>query len=212
MISVENFFPILYQQQLLKIVKARRFNWNYRPKLDLNKFSHLKKFFDNDDNIINQEGFSHTFYKKDKASCKTIINKKNLLDLFINYTEKNFNVKVNDPLRLTCMFALPDSRILDKNYLLPHIDYFTPHHTLIYYVNTVDGDTVIFDDKANINQNFGHLEYEQLLEILDNFDTKIVKERITPVQGKAILFDGLHFHSGNIPKTSERFVINFNFT
>jgi hypothetical protein len=212
MIEVENFFTPFYQQQIIKLVTSRRFNWNYRPKLNLHKLGYLQKFFDNDSNIINHEGFSHTFYKKDKASCKTLIGKKNLLDLFIFYTEKNFNIKVNSALRLTCMFSLPNTQIKDNNYLLPHIDYFMPHNTLLYYANTVDGDTVIFEDKADIKENYSHLEYEHLLYKINNFDTKIIKKRISPTQGKAVLFDGLHFHSGNVPKTSERFVFNFNFT
>lgn len=212
MIEVENFFPPFYQQQLLKLVNARRFNWNYRPKLDLDKLSYLQKFFDLDANIVNQEGFSHTFFKKDKATCKTLLGKKNLLDLFIQYTESHFNVKVNDPLRLTCMFSLPSDKITNSNYLLPHIDYFMPHNTLLYYVNTVEGDTIIFEDKAEFKENYSHLEYEQLLKLVDNFSAKTIAKRISPIQGKAVLFDGLKFHSGNIPKTSERFVINFNFT
>lgn len=212
MMEVENFFPVPYQQGLLKLVKARRFTWHYRPKLKINNSTQLRKIFDSDHNIINQEGFSHTFFKKDKVVCKSIINKKNLLELFINYTESNFNIKVKDPLRLTCMFSLPNESIANSNYLVPHIDYFMPHHTLLYYVNTVDGDTVIFDDKANINESYSHLEHERLLELFDDCNKKSIKKRITPVRGKAVLFDGLHFHSGSVPKTSERFVINFNFT
>lgn len=212
MMEVEKFFPIPYQQALLRLVKARRFTWHYRPKLKFNNSPQLQKVFDNDHNIINQEGFSHTFFKKDKVICKSILNKKNLLELFINYTENNFNIKIKDPLRLTCMFSLPNERFTDSNYFMPHIDYFMPHYTLLYYVNTVDGDTVIFDDKAELTEDYSHLEYGDLLELINNFGAKSIKKRITPVQGKAILFDGLHFHSGSVPKTSERFVINFNFT
>ena len=212
MIEIENFFPIHYQQELLKLVKARRFNWHYRPKLKFDNFIELKKIFNNDDNIINHEGFSHTFFKKDKVTCKSFLNKKNLLELFINYTKNNFNITVKDPLRLSCMFSLPTDSYKGNNYLMPHIDYFMPHYTLLYYVNTVDGDTVIFNDKIELEENHSHLKYEQTLKLIDNCNTKNIRKRITPIQGKAVLFDGLCLHSGNIPKISERFVINFNFT
>jgi len=74
----------------------------------------------------------------------------------------------------------------------PHIDYTNEHTVVLYYVNDSDGDTVLYD---------GHP------------DTGLsVAEKITPVHNRAVIFDGLRYHSSSYPvKDSRRVVVNMNF-
>jgi hypothetical protein len=70
----------------------------------------------------------------------------------------------------------------------PHIDFSDSHKVLIYYANNSDGDTFFFDKNLNII------------------------ERIPPVKGRFILFDGNILHAAGLNCESDmRININFNF-
>ena len=68
----------------------------------------------------------------------------------------------------------------------PHRDYQIPHLVLIYYVNSTDGDTLLFDDKNRII------------------------ERVTPRRGRVVLFDGSILHSASNSTEQPRIIINTN--
>jgi hypothetical protein len=69
--------------------------------------------------------------------------------------------------------------------------------SLLYYVNTADGNTVLFDKKTNI--------FTQLDEM-----PKVLME-VTPKQGQLFIFDSTYYHCNWTPVDSEyRMVININ--
>lgn len=69
--------------------------------------------------------------------------------------------------------------------------------SLLYYANTADGNTVIFDKKTNI--------YEPLDEM-----PKVLLE-VTPKQGQLLVFDSTYYHCNWTPVESDyRMVININ--
>ena len=70
-------------------------------------------------------------------------------------------------------------------------------YTLIYYVNTSSGDTVIFDESSITHPNY--------------LDVKKISGAISPEEGKAVLFKGYRYHAGNTSKTDFRLIINVNF-
>jgi hypothetical protein len=85
--------------------------------------------------------------------------------------------------------------------MMPHTDRIVPHETCIYYINSTDGDTVLFDQK-----------YDTSLSVdVNDSKKKNVITKISPVQGRAALFDGLQYHAGNPSKTNLRFVLNINY-
>lgn len=67
-----------------------------------------------------------------------------------------------------------------------HVDYKFDHLVLLYYINTTDGDTVLFD---NNNQ---------------------ILERISPRRGRCVLFDGNIAHASSSSTLSPRLVLNTN--
>lgn len=75
----------------------------------------------------------------------------------------------------------PESKIEDK-----HVDYNFPHLVLLYYVNTTDGDTILFNERSEII------------------------ERITPKRGRCVLFDGSIMHASSSSTLSPRLVVNTN--
>lgn len=80
-----------------------------------------------------------------------------------------------------------------------HIDYKEKHLSILYYVFDADGDTVIFENMCHPS------------------DTKVpepnelkVKKQVTPKQGRVVIFDGYHWHTGTQPKKGMRCIINSN--
>jgi hypothetical protein len=76
----------------------------------------------------------------------------------------------------------------------PHVDIPTPHWVLIYYVNDSDGDTVILD------------------KTFPDWQNAAVLHSVSPKKGRAILFDGRHYHCGTCPSAHDaRIVLNYDF-
>jgi len=112
--------------------------------------------------------------------------------------------KVKDLYNARVQLQLPILTEKDKLFGVPHIDnHHLPnkYYIAVYYVNDVDGDTVLFKQTKNtatpediIN---GKLEIDQV---------------ISPKKGRMIIFDGDIYHAVGKPKTDLRCVLNFNFT
>ena len=80
---------------------------------------------------------------------------------------------------------------IHENFLLPHddphIDRDDEHMVILYYVNDSEGDTVLFED-----------------------DKTTEFARISPKQGRILIFNGLQYHCSTHPQTKMRCVINYN--
>ena len=80
----------------------------------------------------------------------------------------------------------------------PHLDRFEPHLVFLYYVCDSDGDTIIYDYKTEKEGDVPFFE-----------DVKELK-RITPKQGRVVIFDGMYWHTAEQPKKDVRCILNFN--
>jgi hypothetical protein len=70
-----------------------------------------------------------------------------------------------------------------------HTDFPEEHTTAIFYMNTSDGNTLLFDRKGD----------------------KLIQE-IEPIENRVVIFDGLMEHTGHSPsKHKSRILINMNF-
>lgn len=77
-----------------------------------------------------------------------------------------------------------------------HIDNVISHYVFLYYLHDSDGDTLFFNKRRG--------DSDENMEIID---------RVSPKAGKAIMFDGLQFHSSSPPKENAfRSVLNVDFT
>lgn len=86
---------------------------------------------------------------------------------------------------------------LDK--LHTDIDPHQPHLVVLYYVIDADGDTIICDLKNTGYQN----------KDLHAHDYPVLA-KVTPKQGRAVLFDGSYYHTAEQPKNGMRCIINLN--
>ena len=90
----------------------------------------------------------------------------------------------------------------------PHIDYDFEHKTGLFYINTADGNTTIFNEK--FDRSLASNSFDQFNLIQDNLT---IKKIITPRENTVAIFDGLHYHQSSTTTTvPRRIVINFNYT
>ena len=80
-----------------------------------------------------------------------------------------------------------------KNIDTPHIDTNEKHFVMLYYVLDSDGDTIIYNEKQ-----YGLEKYTE-------------KHRVSPKQGRCVIFDGTQMHTAEQPINSNiRCVVNYN--
>ena len=135
-------------------------------------------------------GFSHLLFPTEEPNYPLFEYPKRLFEQFLNKQrfrpERLLRVKANMLVRS----AAPEG----SRPFSPHVDMPMPHWVLIYYVNDSDGDTVILDKQY------------------PNRENAAVLHSISPKKGRAIMFDGRHYHCGTCPsKHDVRIVFNYDF-
>ena len=65
------------------------------------------------------------------------------------------------------------------------------HVVVLYYVVTSDGDTVIYNERTES-------------------DTYTVKQKVTPKQGRVVIFDGGLYHTAQQALKKIRCIVNYN--
>ena len=73
----------------------------------------------------------------------------------------------------------------------PHVDIADDHFVMLYYVCDSDGDTIIYNEQVKSN----------------NYT---IQKRVTPKQGRVVLFDGSYYHTAEQPLNSIRCVVNYD--
>lgn len=92
---------------------------------------------------------------------------------------------------------MPSVVVRDHNNV--HTDYERPHLVCLYYVLDSDGDTFIF------NQTEEDISPEKV----NNSDVLTLSQRVSPRQGRVVLFNGLKYHASSDPTKHTRLNINF---
>jgi hypothetical protein len=73
----------------------------------------------------------------------------------------------------------------------PHVDMEKKHLVVLYYVMDSDGDTIIYNEK-------------------EKSEKYTIQQKVSPRQGRVVVFDGSFYHTAEQPKQNNRCVINFN--
>lgn len=137
-------------------------------------------------------GFSHSFYLDKEfnnnepvtiESEKYSFIKPMLLEAF---DKLGLDVNLNNVFRSRARLTLDRPELPEEDRIdNVHVDYQTPHLVLIYYVNTVDGDTLVYENNKLI-------------------------ESVTPRRGRCLLFNGSLHHTSTTPALGPRIIINNN--
>lgn len=197
-IVIDDFLHVINQRKIANIFQSGKITWKLKmfPSFG-DRLAHIN-FEQTTSQVADSPTLFHVLYRKDKV---TDISEHGeyIINLFQQSIEKKINAKI-EILRCMIIMVVPNPNFTAQS-MLPHVDWTVPHETCIYYINTIDGDTVLFDQK-----------YDTSLSMDDN-DIKKKNEliRITPIAGKAVLFDGLQYHASNPSKTNLRFVLNINY-
>jgi 2OG-Fe(II) oxygenase superfamily len=87
----------------------------------------------------------------------------------------------------------------------PHVDFYEPHRTALYYVNDSDGDTFVF------NETYRDVPAHQA-PAHANEGKFTIAGRVPPKKGRMATFDGAHYHASMHPTDHvSRIVVTYNF-
>ena len=198
----DDIINLSYQLQIEDILLGERlfnnedFPWYFIPDITYNDglanqgrcgFAHY--FADEDDGIISE--FHPLFLKLIHNSCKKI------------------NLKKIDVIQARSFLQLP-SNIPHEEVDDPHIDLIdTDHFVMLYYVCDSDGDTIIYNERhEDYNENFSEWTVGNVREKVKPKLT--IKQRVTPKQGRVVLFDGWLMHTAEQPINNVRCIVNYN--
>lgn len=180
----ENFTSLSHAREIENVLLTEgNFPWFYSPVTSLKK-SDVN--YRNYNNVKDTFQFSHLIREQNTV----ISNFYPLLYPLIVLLEKQTSLNIKDNIiRIKCNLLLKDENFPLNFTNQPHQDVITKDpniRALLYYVNDSDGDTVIFKE--------------------NNIDTKTlnVNTKISPRQGKAVLFNSTYLHASTSPRISER--------
>ena len=112
------------------------------------------------------------------------------LDL-IKASCSKLKIKEVDALQGRSFLQLP-TNIKREDVDSPHIDMQFKHFVMLYYVCDSDGDTIIYNEKMISEKGF------------------TVQKKVTPKQGRVVLFNGSLYHTAQQPNHGIRCVVNYD--
>ena len=114
--------------------------------------------------------------------------------LFLDLIKKScskLKIKEVDALQGRSFLQLP-TNIKREDVDSPHTDMQFKHFVMLYYVCDSDGDTIIYNEKTISEKGF------------------TVQKKVTPKQGRVVLFDGALYHTAQQPNNNIRCVVNYD--
>ena len=182
---MDNFLSIPEQKKILDIVYDPNLDWNYRQYSC--RPDNLNKAYVIDKNTIDSPMFAKQFYVRSGIIYIDILN---LIYRLETLKQKSYMDRI---LRIKTNKHHKDILFPDNFYSYPHRDFNEKTESLLYYVNDSDGDTFIFNER---------------MKDVSLSDTKLtINKRVSPKQGRAVLFDGSMLHAGSPPRIHDTRII-----
>lgn len=190
---IDDFLPDIYQDSLKTLLLGPEIGWIFAPysvtQGDTSKYYHI------DEPFKEHIQFRHIFVYDGEIQSPFF---KFIVPLLASF-ESTTGKKIKSMHRIKANLLMPQSGTPVQQ---PHTDgmnFDTGEHpasgktTLLYYVDTSDGDTVLYNEYFK-GEPVGLLTKQQ---------------SVTPVKGRAIIFDSDQLHAGSCPVNSDyRLVIN----
>lgn len=156
-----------YSKRISNILKSVQFPWYFQETTVYGKRDIQSMF--------------HTFQDindSDLEPSKFTVIPKTILEEF----SKSSGHEIEKIIRMRANLVLPTPNV---DVTIPHIDYEEKHHVVLYYVDAVDGNTILLNQDGSI------------------------RKEIEPKVGRFVIFDGLISHCIRVP-TSSRIIFNYN--
>ena len=161
-----------------------KFPWHFTPDTSYGDANQYQQ----------RPGFLHWFVKDGNKSAHL-----SLIEPLITNGAIAIGLKEVDVMQIRSFLQLPLSESFTGIDIdTPHIDLFEPHWVMLYYVVDNDAETVIYSNKMKSRNDIP--TDKDLRECL----------RIQPKKGRMVIFDGMHWHTSEQPKTGVRAIININ--
>ena len=187
---VDDILPKKQQEVLKRILLGNQFPWHFIPDVSGGESEDGRPAFRNkliDDGKVNVGGKALSLLQQ-------------LINNSLSKLHEELNVKANyEVFRIRTILQLPLANLGGSRRDAHHIDYIKRHLSILYYVFDADGDTVIFENMYHPNDK----------KIPEPNELK-VKKKVTPKQGRVVIFDGYHWHTGTQPIKGMRCIINSN--
>lgn len=187
-IVIDDLIDFKTQKDIEKLCMSEEFGWIFHSTSAYSKIDTTVLPVNFYNNTVESPLFAHTLWNEWGRNSNMFNYFIPILDALPFAIEKLLRIKVN--------LTLPVKNSTPDTHSVPHVDYANineTYTTAIYYVNDSDGDTIIF------NETVGHR------------GELTIKDRITPKQGRVVIFDGALYHSGNNPSTNiPRINLNIN--
>lgn len=145
------------------------------------------------DNKQQRPGFNYCFITNTENVYEWHTDMCTIVDAACN----KINFKRKECVKGRSFLQLP-LNLKDKSIDAPHVDLMIPHLVVLYYVNDSEAQTIIYEDKFDTVENRPKIS-----------ELKI-KQKITPKQGRVVLFNGLHWHTAEQPEQNVRCIINYD--
>jgi hypothetical protein len=192
-IQLDDAIPLAYQNQIQAELGSTRMSWFFHEE----SARAAKAQFD-----TNFAGFSHpAFNIREPSPVLSPLNAVLVPILFI------FCEKAGLPFTtlMRVRIGLFTKGAVDAPHHNPHVDFYEPHYTALYYVNDSDGDTWVFNE--TYQDVPAHLAAAHV-----NEGKFTVAGRIAPKKGRMAAFDGRHYHASMHPTDHvSRIVVTYNF-
>jgi hypothetical protein len=194
-IIIDNFLPDVYVDSIYNLMGGHEILWSF-SKYSTSSDPNIENLFYTEEETAEHLQFRHIFIENNSIKSPFL---RNIAPLIACY--ENHMGKVTSTQRIKANLLVPQK---GPTLQRPHADdmelssydstgYIGNRKTLLYYVNNSDGETIIYNEKYE-GKPIGKLT---------------VKQRITPVKGRAVLFDANQIHSACIPTEKKyRLIIN----
>jgi hypothetical protein len=193
---IDNLVPEENYNRLITFITALDFPWYYQPNI-----AYIHDPNHKNENLIKSFGLTHTVWDIEKGKVSEALS---YVEPILDSFQKHSNIKINNFIRIKINLQTPVPGNDINKYNGAHVDRYTDHNVLIYYPLDSDGDTFVFNEIFNPNNDSTHP-----MNVIPT-----IKEKITPKANRLYMLDtGLRYHSSSNPITfGQRFSININFT
>jgi hypothetical protein len=184
---VDNFIPSFYQKAIHDSIVFEQTPWTI---IDGVSGSNPNVSVPGVSILKTQTGFYHVCFGDNQVYSNLFYTIRPMIDAISHFQK----TPVKTLLRIKVGMFIKSGEIGSNS---PHVDFSDEHKTMLYYVNDSDGDTIFY------NENY---------KTIKNSKSFSVDQKVNPVMGRAVLFDGLKFHSSSPPFLNDRrVVININY-
>lgn len=193
LVQFDDVIPAAYQNQIQAECQSDTMAWFFNEETG-RRVSGIETLY---------SGFSHLAYHVDGGASATSPQMTALLlPLLFMFCER---AQIPFKRLLRIRLGLFPRTMIDVPHHNPHVDFYQPHRTAVYYVNDSDGDTVIF------NETYDDVSKERSVQYTKD-GRFTVAARVSPKKGRMCGFDGKHYHASMHPtQSSSRIAIAFTF-